>query len=357
MDTTHLKIAIVVLSCLLMLISLLPLVRNDNWIFRVFEYPRSQKLLINIILLIPFVLIFDREKTGDWILLSGLAANAIYLLYQVWPYTFLGTKQIAKARQATPSRQLTIFICNVYQDNRDAHSCLRCIEKNNPDLILLVETDQWWYNQLKHALASSYPHEIACPLNNTYGMVLFSKLELIDSEIKFLVESDVPSIHTVVKLPSGELLKLYGLHPKPPVPQEAASSTERDAEILIVAKEAKKCKIPVIVAGDLNDVAWSYTTELFLKVSELLDPRRGRGFYNTFHAHYWFLRWPLDHVFCSKHFKLQQLQRLPSVGSDHFPIQARFVLATEEKKENEEHILKADRKEMETANEKVNSAL
>jgi hypothetical protein len=52
----------------------------------------------------------------------------------------------------------------------------------------------------------------------------------------------------------------------------------------------------------------------------MLDPRAGRGVYNTFHARYWFLRWPLDHVFVSNHFLLRRLRRLPAFGSDHFPI-------------------------------------
>jgi endonuclease/exonuclease/phosphatase (EEP) superfamily protein YafD len=85
-----------------------------------------------------------------------------------------------------------------------------------------------------------------------------------------------------------------------------------------VALKVKECNTPCIVFGDLNDVAWSHTTELFRKTSRLLDPRRGRGFYSTFSAHHWFIRFPLDYVFCSEHFGLINMKRLPKNGSDHF---------------------------------------
>jgi endonuclease/exonuclease/phosphatase (EEP) superfamily protein YafD len=245
------------------------------------------------------------------------------------------------------------LIANVYQDNRDVRSCIQAVETHDPDLVLLVEIDAWWKSELDKHLQGIYAYQVAKPLPNTYGIVLYSKFELIDAEIKFLVQPDVPSIHTKVKLPSGQIFKLYGLHPQPPVPTENPRSTERDAEILMVAKEAKKLKVPVIVAGDMNDVAWSYTTELFLKVSKLLDPRRGRGFYNTFHARYWFLRWPLDHIFCSSHFQLAGLECLPSIGSDHFPIMIELLLSDHELKENTKDQLDADSGDLELAEEKI----
>ena len=53
--------------------------------------------------------------------------------------------------------------------------------------------------------------------------------------------------------------------------------------------------------------------------------------FNTFHASYPFLRWPLDHLFHSKHFKLVEMRRLPSIGSDHFPLLTHLAYAPDAK--------------------------
>lgn len=349
------QVIIYVLGYFIIAISLVPLIRNDNWVFRIFEYPRAQKLFINIVLLVAFAAIADWESTHEVIFLILLIANALYLFYQVYPYTVIAKYQMKGQKTPVKDKHFKLLVCNVYQHNRNYEKCLNCIRDNNPDIILLVETDAVWSEKLAH-LKEDYQHHVLIPIDNTYGMLLFSKLELIEPRVKYLVEPDVPSIHTRVKLPSGDQFFLYCLHPEPPVPQENPRSTERDAEILMIAKEAKACKYPAIVAGDLNDVAWSYTTELFMKISGLLDPRRGRGFFNTFHARYWFLRWPLDHIFCSSQFQLNNLQRLPAMGSDHFPILVELGLVPGDMKSNKEHEMKADSDEVEEAEEKIHKA-
>jgi endonuclease/exonuclease/phosphatase (EEP) superfamily protein YafD len=202
-------------------------------------------------------------------------------------------------------------------DNRRADGFLSFVRTYDPDLILAVETDHWWDEQLS-VLERDYPFAIKHPLANTYGLHLFSRLELRSPEVRFLLEDDVPSMRTSVRLRSGDWIDFYGIHPRPPKPRQ--DTEERDAEILLVGKEVKANGRPAIVAGDLNDVAWSNTTRLFQRISGTLDPRVGRGMFNTVHASHPLARYPLDHVFHTREFTLVELRRLRRTGSDHFPI-------------------------------------
>jgi len=214
---------------------------------------------------------------------------------------------------------IRVFSANVFQDNKDFDKFSKVFRRANPDIAILLETDSWWQEQL-HVFKEEYPFTVEYPQDNYYGIILLSKLELKDMEVKFVMDDEIPSIHGNVLLKNGTWIKIFCLHPTPPSPSENEKSLDRDAELLIVAKEIKKEDYPIIVLGDLNDVAWSHTTRMFQRISQLLDPRIGRGFYNTFHTSYPLLRWPLDHLFVSNDFKLAELQRLESIGSDHFPM-------------------------------------
>jgi endonuclease/exonuclease/phosphatase (EEP) superfamily protein YafD len=204
-------------------------------------------------------------------------------------------------------------------------------------------------------LKKEYPYFLLKPLENTYGLLFYSRLKLEDAKINFLVKDDLPSIEAIVILPSGAKVKIWGLHPEPPVPGESLYSTAKDKELMKVALKAKECSMPRIVFGDLNDVAWSHTTELFRKTSELLDPRRGRGFYSTFSAHSRFIRYPLDYIFCSKEFGLINMERMPKNGSDHFATLTHLALREDLKKEQDPP--KADQEELEEAQELANQPI
>ena len=340
---------------LAVLATLLPLLRQTAWWIRIFDFPRLQIVL-------ALTLALGGALAMGWLgagpeRLGFVVALALALVYQalrILPYTPLASKQVADSTRANePKAQLSLAVMNVLQYNRQGARALATLQEADPDVIMAVETDSWWHEQLR-PLEATHPHVCHEPLDNTYGLLFFSRLPLRQCQIKYLLDDDIPSLHTHVQLPDGKTwVRLYGLHPKPPAPQESKTSTKRDAELLLVGKEVDRRDEPTIVFGDMNDVAWSHTSELFRRVSGLLDPRVGRGLLPTFHAEHRLMRWPLDHVFVSAHFKVVDMQRLPYMGSDHFPIYVRLSYEPQHKAQQEENAEQADAADVEEANEKI----
>ncbi|WP_420318987.1 endonuclease/exonuclease/phosphatase family protein [Ekhidna sp.] len=342
---------LITLTSLLSLASIASVLRRDEWWIRVFDFPRLQ-LSVGVIcgLFLSFwVLSFD--LWWHYLLLAALLANLAFQGIRIYPYTIFAPIQVKKFRKEPNDHSISILVSNVLTPNRKVHLLLKHIDTYDPDIVLTLESDQWWQDQLA-GLKDRYPFQVNVPKDNLYGMHLFSKLELIEHQVLNQVKADIPSIEALVKLRSGKKVKIFCLHPEPPSPTESDTSTDRDAEILLTGRKVVNQSYPCLVFGDLNDVAWSKTTRLFQKISQLLDPRRGRGFFSTFHAKYPLLRWPLDHLFHSADFQLIKIKRLSSVGSDHFPLYSKLqltdnyqetpVAAPQEKKRAKAKIKKAD---------------
>lgn len=312
---------------LLIVATLLPVLPARAWYIRDFDFPRLQLAVLGVLL----VLVQGwRLAQGDATLLQSalLAATLGCLAWQAWwiaPYTRLFPREVRDA-PATAAARLRILSANVLMDNRDAARLRALVVRWQPDILVTLETDQWWERELD-ALTGQLPHVLRQPLDNRYGMHVYSRLPLQDARIQFLVSDDIPSMHFAVT-PAGShtAVAVHCLHPTPPSPTENDDSGERDAELVMVGRAVAGLPEPVVVTGDLNDVAWSRTTRLFRKVSGLLDPRVGRGMFNTFHADWPILRWPLDHLFHSDHFTLVTMHRLDHIGSDHFPILVELAL-------------------------------
>ena len=312
-----LNLALMALGCFLALVTFLSVSRSPRWWIRCTDFPRVQISTCLIAVLGAWLFLYGADGLLNNAFVLMLVGALTYQCIQIFPYTLLARRQVREVDTRNPPASIRLLISNVLMTNRRVDEFLRVVGETQPNLILAVETDDWWDKELE-VLSSAYPHFINRPQNNTYGMHLYSALELDCQEVRFLVEEDVPSIYAAVRLRSGDWVDFFGMHPRPPKPQQGTE--ERDAEILIVGRQVGAQDKPAIVAGDLNDVAWSHTTRLFQRTSGTLDPRRGRGMFSTFHAKFPPLRWPLDHVFHDPSFKLVSLKRLRDIGSDHFPI-------------------------------------
>ncbi|AKD04336.1 endonuclease/exonuclease/phosphatase family protein [Pontibacter korlensis] len=331
MNTIRLTLFYLVLvtGTLLIIATLLSLIYDVRfWYIKALDFPRLQVLIGLLVCLIVFASFSKHWKLPSVLFLLGLLASIVLQASFILPYTPLADKAVETAAPHTVEEgsSFSLLVANMWMENRQAAAFLKMVHNANPDVVLAMETDKWWTSRL-NPLRQRYPYQVLHPLDNTYGMALYSRFPLEGAEVKFLSHEKVPSIHTKVRLPDGSLFVLYAMHPVPPKPSEHPDNVgEEEVALLKVGETVAQRQLPTVVAGDFNDVAWSRTSRLFGTGSGLADVRVGRGLYNSFDATSSLLRWPLDHVYVSGEFRVLELERLPKFGSDHFPILVKLAL-------------------------------
>jgi endonuclease/exonuclease/phosphatase (EEP) superfamily protein YafD len=329
---------------------------HPHWYIRGWDFPRVLIAALALVIAAGWALTCHWQW-WDWVFLAVLAGVVGVQAWNIYPYTPLAREQVLPTERPEGSRAtIRLVASNVLMENRQFDRWREVIRAADPDVILAVEVDDAWMERAVGPLIAEWPHVVAEPRGNHYGMVLLSRLELVKPEVQHKVQKDIPSIQCRVRLESGDLINLHCLHPRPPEPLDDQDSAPRDAELVTVGRSIgdDPADPPTIVTGDLNDVAWSHTTRLFLRLSGLLDPRVGRGFFNSYNANNPLFRFPLDHFFHSDDFRLIELRRLDFVGSDHFPMY--LALSYEPDRQHEQPEPEEDAADREQAEEMVERA-
>jgi len=315
------------LTALTAAVTLIPFLPVAHGIVRVCDFPRLQTTALAALTLLAVLAFMGIEGPGLWLTIALALVIAVQGV-NIAQFTPLWRKQSVAAGPETPSdAKISILASNVKISNRDYARTIEIVREADPDIAILIEVDEAWCEGVR-VLKETYPYAVERCLDTGYGMALYSRLELRDVAVRDLLTKDVPSITATVILRDGRAIRLYAIHPEPPVPY--CDTVGRDAEIALVAELVRDDPLPAIVTGDLNDVAWSRTTRRFQRIARMLDPRVGRGFYNSYDARYPLIRWPLDHLFHDPAFRLVHFRRLPFSGSDHFPMFFELALGTYE---------------------------
>jgi endonuclease/exonuclease/phosphatase (EEP) superfamily protein YafD len=219
-------------------------------------------------------------------------------------------------------RSLTAMTANVFIGNRNARPLLEVVDTAKPDVLLLMEVDDRWLQDVA-ALQSVYPHRAMAIRDEgfgeygAFGLALFSRQPLRDTQIHRLGTAQVPIIVTNVTL-DAQTWTLIGAHPYPPV--SAACSEARDTFLAELGQLVADLDGPKLLLGDLNVTRWSPHFTDLLSAGGLVDSQLGQGYQPTWPDVMGFPLIPIDHVLVSPEVVVLRREVGPSIASDHRPV-------------------------------------
>ncbi len=316
-----------ILSGLLFLASLLSLLHNNELRYlKMLDFPRIQFFLAALLLLAAS---FFTPNSWRWhksvfigLNIGSMALNAVYLVC----YLPLYPTSVPDS-SGDESGCVSLMAYNVLMDNKEYDNAIAMIREADADILIAMETTSDWSRKLKD-LHTMYPHRKESINEVGYGMVVYSKFKLSEVEKFYLNNEKVPSFRFKPQADNMPDFWVWATHPPPPVHFDNLPDNkgQKEQELLQIGEWISNIDQPVIVAGDLNDLAWGRTERQIPTGGKLNDVRVGRGFYNSFNAHGWFQKWPLDHFYVTEEFSLKDIKKLDSAGSDHYPIRVELCM-------------------------------
>jgi endonuclease/exonuclease/phosphatase (EEP) superfamily protein YafD len=218
-------------------------------------------------------------------------------------------------RADSSSDRIKIVMANVLADNYDYERLAALIEREQPDIIGLVEINRRWLDGLER-LREQYPYQMNLPAG-TRGMALWFRRppESMDRPEQLVPEGN-PLIHATFLL-GGKLRHLWLVHPTNPLGHRGRRLSNR--ELAAIARRVADTGGSRLVVGDLNRTDGSPHFRSFERACGLRDSRLGFGREATWPV--WSpYRIAIDHAFLSADLAVVSRRVGPDIGSDHFPL-------------------------------------
>jgi endonuclease/exonuclease/phosphatase (EEP) superfamily protein YafD len=285
---------------------------GSGWLFDLASHFRVQYGLILLACIILYLI------GGKMELAAVSATFAVLNLGLILPF-YLPS---ATSRSRPAARTTRLVASNLLQKNNSYERVRSLISTEQPDILLLVEANQKWLDELDPVLGD-YPFHLHALREDNYGIALYSRLTLIDAEIRSFGTAGLPSVVVRLSL-DGHTLTIIGTHPPPP--RSALGTDRRDAQLLDIARFVRVLPDPAMVVGDLNATVWSVGVRKLLKVGGLRDSRLGFGLQPSWPTHNRLMMIPIDHALVSPQVRVWQRRTGEEIGSDHLPFILDFNL-------------------------------
>ena len=268
-----------------------------------FSHFRLQYFLVALLLTLAFMAL--RWRTYSLIGIVTVALNGWFVVPWHIP-----------ADDPPPSAGLKVMLSNVLLSNDSADRFIALVLDEAPEVVVIQEATPGWMAQLG-PLHAAYPHRIAEPRDDPFGIAVYSKLPMTSAAVNDSVPMGFPEI--VVELAAGDRsLSLITTHPMPPI--GAGNYSSRNLQLDGIARLAARTPGPLILIGDLNTTMWAHHYQRLVDTSGLRNAREGFGVKPTWPLFLPFAMIPIDHCLVSDDIRVSGFDTGPTIGSDHLPI-------------------------------------
>lgn len=294
------------------LVSALALTARAWWVAELLTHFRVQLVAAQLVLI--GVLLATRFTRTALALTVCTALNWWYVQPVVWPEP--------RALATGAGSELDVMTVNVSARNERFDTLIATIERERPDLVLIVELTERWVRALE-TLADDFAYRELVPNDDAFGLGLLSRYPIRIASRGTL--GATAAIDAYVDGPSGPF-RVLGVHLRPPT--SARLAAERNGQLTELAARRAAIDGPLIVLGDFNVSPYSPYYSDWVTETGLVDTLEGRGPSATWPSFMPVLGIPIDHCLVSEHFTVLTRRHLSEFGSDHYPVHVSLLYGT-----------------------------
>jgi endonuclease/exonuclease/phosphatase (EEP) superfamily protein YafD len=276
-----------------------------HWLLELFSHFRLQYIVI----LFAAALIYGLQRRWSWsvaaLVLCGINVPPVGEVLQL-------SNAASASDYATP---LVLVSVNLNSQNKDVSAVLDFTRTEQPDVLVLQEFTFRWAADLA-ALENEFPHHFQRPQEDSFGLAVYSRWPLTDTQAIALGDS-TPALNTTVAAPQG-LLQVIAVHLRPPMTGPWAA--ERAAQFRHLAGLVAVSQLPLAVLGDFNATPWSPDFRHWTVTSQLQHSPGGGGLAYTWPVAMPIFWIPIDACVVNENLMITSQHRGTPIGSDHYPL-------------------------------------
>jgi endonuclease/exonuclease/phosphatase (EEP) superfamily protein YafD len=254
---------------------------------------------------------------------AGAVLGALAPAFLIAPELVAAARPAPRPPENAP--QLTLLTINLWSANQRLEAVDALIRSEQPDIILAQEAWEPWKGYLE-GLAPEYAVHVGCRYDSDCNIVILSRLRLIE----VIAPPDQSMTAVRLELPprfGGGAVDVLGVHLTRPTSRSAARR-----QLAQIAALSEMLAPSVLAGGDFNATPWSGLRNID---EVILARRRTHAMFTWPTPARAFTRLrlrapaalaPIDHIYASDDWQVVEVRRGPDVGSDHYPVIARFAL-------------------------------